>query len=91
MPLFTLAILVNVIELLCTAGLPALYANILMQQGLSSAGRYAYLGLYIVAYMFDDTQHATDIPSVHPRRFTESQQSVVGGIPKFQSQTANDV
>ena len=50
----TLAILVNVVELLCTAGLPALYTNILMQQGLSAATRYAYLGLYILAYMFDD-------------------------------------
>jgi len=45
---------VNVVELLCTAGLPALYTNILMQQGLSAATRYAYLGLYILAYMFDD-------------------------------------
>jgi hypothetical protein len=50
----TLAVLVNIVELLCTAGLPALYTNILMQQQLSAAGRYAYLGLYIMAYMFDD-------------------------------------
>ena len=50
-----LAILVNIIELLCTAGLPALYTNILVQQGLSSVGRYGYLALYILAYMFDDT------------------------------------
>lgn len=50
-----LAVLVNMVELLCTAGLPALYTNILMQQGLSSAGRYAYLLLYILAYMFDDS------------------------------------
>lgn len=50
-----LAILVNIIELLCTAGLPALYTNILMQQGLPAAGRYAYLALYIAAYMIDDT------------------------------------
>lgn len=51
---FTLAVLVNIVELLCTAGLPALYTNILAQQGYSTAGRYAYLALYIVAYMFDD-------------------------------------
>jgi hypothetical protein len=50
----TLAVLVNVVELLCTAGLPALYTNILMQQGLSATTRYAYIGLYILAYMFDD-------------------------------------
>jgi hypothetical protein len=50
----TLAILVNVVELLCTAGLPALYTNILMQQGFSASTRYAFLALYILAYMFDD-------------------------------------
>jgi uncharacterized membrane protein HdeD (DUF308 family) len=51
---FTLAVLVNIVELLCTAGLPALYTNILMQQGYSAAGRYGYLLLYVLAYMFDD-------------------------------------
>ncbi len=51
----TLAVLVNIVELLCTAGLPALYTNILMQQGYSSAERYAFLGLYVAAYMFDDS------------------------------------
>ena len=49
-----LAVLVNIIELLCTAGLPALYTNILMQQNLPIWKNYAYLGLYNVAYMFDD-------------------------------------
>jgi hypothetical protein len=51
---FTLAVLVNVVELLCTAGLPAVYTSILSQQGFSAAGRYGYLLLYILAYMFDD-------------------------------------
>ena len=50
----TLAVLVNMVELLCTAGLPALYTNILSRQGFSLATRYACLGLYILAYMFDD-------------------------------------
>jgi hypothetical protein len=49
-----LAVLVNVVELLCTAGLPALYTGILTQRGYSAAVRYGYLGLYIAAYMFDD-------------------------------------
>ena len=49
-----LAVLVNVIELVCTAGLPALYTQVLVQQGVSVAGRYAYLALYILAYMLDD-------------------------------------
>jgi len=49
-----LAVLVNMVELLCTAGLPALYTRILTLQQLSSASYYAYLGLYNLAYVFDD-------------------------------------
>lgn len=51
----TLAVLVNVVELLCTAGLPAMYTEILVMQGYSPLTNYLYLGLYIVAYMLDDT------------------------------------
>ena len=50
-----LAVVVNIVELLCTAGLPALYTEILSLQQLSTMMNYAYLGLYIVAYMLDDT------------------------------------
>lgn len=50
----TLAVLVNVVELLCTAGLPALYTAVLTQHALSHAAHYAYLGLYIVGYVADD-------------------------------------
>ncbi|MCA8996841.1 MAG: hypothetical protein KDA80_07645 [Planctomycetaceae bacterium] len=50
-----LAVFVNVIELLCTAGLPALYSQILTQQNYSAITNYLYLLLYIVAYMFDDS------------------------------------
>jgi glutaredoxin len=49
-----LAVMVNTIELLCTAGLPALYTQVLAAQGLSPAARYAYLALYIAAYIADD-------------------------------------
>lgn len=49
-----LAVVVNFVELLCTAGLPAVYTAVLAQQGLSPAVQYAYLGLYIVGYMADD-------------------------------------
>jgi hypothetical protein len=49
-----LAALVNVVELLCTAGLPAIYTQILSLQGVSRLEHYAYLGLYNVAYMADD-------------------------------------
>jgi hypothetical protein len=49
-----LALLVNTVELLCTAGLPALYTQILTMQNLPTWQNYAYLALYNVAYMFDD-------------------------------------
>lgn len=50
-----LAVVVNFFELLCTAGLPAMYTAILTQQALSPAAHYAYLGLYIVGYIADDS------------------------------------
>ncbi|GAB3467629.1 membrane protein [Azotobacter salinestris] len=43
-----LALLVNVVELLCTAGFPALYTAILARQDLTPAAHYAYLGLYVL-------------------------------------------
>jgi hypothetical protein len=49
-----LAVLVNIVELLCTAGLPAMYTGILTMQELSPLHNYVYLLLYIAAYMFDD-------------------------------------
>jgi hypothetical protein len=50
-----LAVVVNIVELLCTAGLPAMYTQILMMQDRPSWHNYGYLALYNVAYMFDDT------------------------------------
>lgn len=50
-----LAVLVNTIELLCTAGLPAMYTEILTQHHLPAWKNYSYLILYNIAYMFDDT------------------------------------
>lgn len=50
----TLAVLVNMLELLCTAGLPALYTDVLHRHDLPAWQDYAYLGLYNLAYMFDD-------------------------------------
>jgi hypothetical protein len=49
-----LAVLVNVIELLCTAGLPALYTRILTLHELPAWQYYAYLALYNTAYVLDD-------------------------------------
>lgn len=50
-----LAIAVNFVELLCTAGLPAVYTAVLAQQDLSPAAHYGYLGLYILGYIADDS------------------------------------
>jgi glutaredoxin len=49
-----LAFVVNLVELLCTAGLPALYTAVLSQQVLPAWGHYGYLALYILGYIFDD-------------------------------------
>ena len=49
----------NIVELLCTAGLPALYTQILTLQELPAWANYAYLFLYNVAYMLDDAMLLT--------------------------------
>ncbi|MGE5218933.1 MAG: glutaredoxin family protein [Chloroflexota bacterium] len=54
-----LAVVVNFIELLCTAGFPAIYTAVLAQQGLSPSAHYAYLGLYILGYVADDALMVT--------------------------------
>jgi len=51
---FVLAILVQIVELMCTSGLPALFTRILTLQQLSSLSYYGYLALYDFAYMLDD-------------------------------------
>ena len=45
---------VNLIELMCSAGLPAVYTQILSLSQLSVLSYYFYLVLYIVFYMLDD-------------------------------------
>jgi glutaredoxin len=54
-----LAGLVNLVELLCTAGLPALYTQILTLQQMPSWEYYGYLSLYNLAYIFDDSLMVT--------------------------------
>jgi threonine/homoserine/homoserine lactone efflux protein len=54
-----LAGLVNMIELLCTAGFPALYTQILTMQQLPTWEYYGYLGLYNLAYILDDSVMVT--------------------------------
>lgn len=49
-----LAVLVQIVELLCTSGFPALYTRILTLRQLDGLSYYGYLLLYNLAYMFDD-------------------------------------
>jgi hypothetical protein len=50
-----LSVMVNIVELLCTAGLPAVYTEVLAAHNLGRWPYYGYLGLYILAYVVDDT------------------------------------
>ena len=54
-----LAVLVNTIELLCTAGFSAVYTQILTLRQLPWWEYYGYLGLYNVAYILDDSLMVT--------------------------------
>jgi hypothetical protein len=49
-----LAVLVQMVEFMCTSGFPAIYSKILTLKQLSSASYYGYLLLYNLAYLFDD-------------------------------------
>ena len=53
------ALLVNLVELLCTAGLPAVYTQILAARELPLVEYYSYLLLYNLAYIFDDALMVT--------------------------------
>jgi len=50
-----LAVLVNTVELLCTAGLPAVYTKVLTAHALAAWQYYGYLLLYNLAYLADDS------------------------------------
>ncbi|MBU0767087.1 hypothetical protein KKF55_04915 [Patescibacteria group bacterium] len=71
-----LAFSVNLIELVCTAGLPAVFTQILAFNDVSIIARYSYMALYILLYMIDDfmifaiavyTLHATGLTSKYAR------------------------
>lgn len=49
-----LAVLVQLVELLCTSGFPALYTRILTLRQFDPWVYYGYLLLYVLAYMLDD-------------------------------------
>jgi len=49
-----LAFAVNLVELLCSAGIPAVYTQVLALSELPPWQYYAYLALYIFVFMLDD-------------------------------------
>lgn len=49
-----LAFVVNLVELICSAGLPAVYTQVLALSNLASWQYYSYLILYIIIFMLDD-------------------------------------
>jgi hypothetical protein len=52
--ILALAFLVNLVELICSAGIPAVYVQILTMSGLPAWQHYGYLLLYILVFMADD-------------------------------------
>jgi hypothetical protein len=52
--IMALAVAVNMIELLCSAGIPAVYTQVLALSDLTPLGYYAHLALYIAVFMLDD-------------------------------------
>lgn len=52
--IIVLAIGINMIEFVCSVGLPAFYTNVLALNELSTASYYLYLLLYTFVFMLDD-------------------------------------
>ena len=49
-----LAAAVNLVELVCSAGLPAVYTSVLAMSNLATWQYYSYLLFYILIFMLDD-------------------------------------
>lgn len=49
-----LAFAVNLVEFLCSAGVPAVYTAVLAQAELPASRHYAYLALYVLVFLADD-------------------------------------
>jgi hypothetical protein len=45
---------VNFIELLCSAGIPAVYTQVLAMTSMPAWQHYAWLGLYVLVFLLDD-------------------------------------
>lgn len=49
-----LAVSVNIIELLCSLGLPVMYTNVLAMNNIIGSVKYLYIFIYILFFMIDD-------------------------------------
>ncbi len=83
--IIALAAVVNMVELLCSAGLPAVYTSVISAANLSTIEYYGYLLLYILVFMLDDliiffiamiTLKATGISDGKYSKYS----SLIGGI-----------
>lgn len=54
MGIVLLAVAVNMVELVCSAGLPAVYTQVLSMSELASWQYYVYLVFYVLIFMLDD-------------------------------------
>jgi glutaredoxin len=52
--ILVLAFAVNLVEAVCSAGIPAVYAQVLAANALAAWQYYAFIGLYIAVFMLDD-------------------------------------
>jgi len=52
--IIVLGFLVNLVELFCSAGFPAIFTNILSMSSMSGWSYHLYLALYILIFMLDD-------------------------------------
>ncbi|NUQ72642.1 MAG: thioredoxin family protein [Polyangiaceae bacterium] len=79
--ILVLAFFVNLIELGCTIGLPAVYTRILSLRELSPGVHYAYLALYNVAYVVPLLGVAVTFIALHRKiAMTERAAKVLKGV-----------
>jgi thiol-disulfide isomerase/thioredoxin len=52
--IIALAFVVNSVEFVCSAAIPAVYTQLLAMKGLTALQNYAYIALYVFFFMFDD-------------------------------------
>ncbi len=79
-----LAFSVNLVEMVCSIGLPVIYSQILASSGLSTVQKYLYLALYNTVYMLDDiiifVIAATTLKYVNVGSRYEKWMKLVGGV-----------